>query len=95
MHPVLVTILNTHKTQDGVNMLASIVEHVSFMGSYQHVRMIVGAQRRLHVQTANDAHWREGDSVLLAWRPEDGVVVTPSDEASLSTAPPDAKGASS
>ncbi len=57
-------------SDDAVDVVRGTVEHVAFMGAYQHVRVVVGTTHRLAAQTGYDMRWREGDDVSLAWRPE-------------------------
>lgn len=81
IRPERLTIVRGDEPRGSGNALIGKIEHVTFMGPYQNIRVVASSQDRFHVQTSNEARWNEGDRVTLTWRPEDAIVMPPAEVA--------------
>lgn len=79
IRPERLAIERGRQTENNFNRLDGQIEHVTFMGPYQNIR-VTSASQRFHVQTSNEALWNEGEQVTLSWQPSDAIVM-PSAEA--------------
>lgn len=60
-------------TNSFANRFEGTVSHVTFLGAHWQIRVAIGGDRHIKVQSPEGC--REGDNVILTWRPENAVIL--------------------
>jgi putative spermidine/putrescine transport system ATP-binding protein len=77
IRPERLAISHRPPADDTFDHVTGTIEHASFMGAYQYLRVAVPRDHLLTVQTSQETQWRQGETVSVSWRPEHVIALRP------------------